>query len=78
MITRWTRISQRKTAFMGAAYTDQWVGLQVVHTTTPCCALHPAERLVGVIERFDGFYPIIRFADGKWARGTDALELVEG
>lgn len=37
---------------------------------------YEGEVLVGTIERLDSVWPIIRFADGTWARGTRRVRLV--
>lgn len=71
MTTRHTRISARKWAFQGDEYASQWVGIRVMHTT------YDGDRIEGVIESLDGSgFPIIRFADGRWARGDSHIEVV--
>ncbi len=69
MKTRRTRISDRKAG--NAAYQATWQGKRAVHTT------FEGERIIGVIDWPVGQqYPIIRMADGRWARQTNALEMV--
>jgi len=70
MRTRWTRISQSKAATMGKAYTDKWLGVQIVFTTWE------GERFVGEITKWDGLFPVASFADGSWARLDSAVEVV--
>lgn len=68
--TKSLTISAFKVADQGARYTDQFTGTRVIYTT------YEGTRLTGAIDGFtwEG-YPIIRFADGKWARGDLHLEL---
>jgi hypothetical protein len=70
MQTRQTTISQRKVAQMGKAYTDTWIGTQVVFTS------YDGDRTVGTITRWDDLYPVATFADGTWARLGLDVEVV--
>jgi hypothetical protein len=70
MNTRHTTISRAKVAQVGKAYTDTWLGTQVVFTA------YDGTRTVGTITRWDDFYPVATFADGTWARLDSALEVV--
>lgn len=68
--TRFTRFSQRKQAFQGAAYEAEWLGVRAVHTTWD------GERLAGTITRWEGGWPILTLPDGRWARLDTAIEVV--
>ena len=71
MKTRQTTVSQRKVAEMGKAYTDTWLGTQVVFTTWE------GDRRVGTITRWADLYPVATFTDGTWARLDLTLEVVD-
>lgn len=68
--TRRVTVSARKVAEAGADYWQQFLGLQVVYTA------FDGEQLVGVVEGFANGYPVIWFADGRWARGDLDLRVV--
>jgi hypothetical protein len=76
MLTRRLNLSARQIAERGDRYTDAFLGLQVAHTTSS------GDVLVGVVESFANpadrasGYPIIRFPDGRWARGERVLQVV--
>jgi hypothetical protein len=59
-----TAISRDDTAEFGADYTARFIGAKATHVCWD------GEVLTGTVEAFDGIYPIIRFADGRWARGV--------
>jgi hypothetical protein len=71
MNTRQTTISRRKVAQMGKAYTDTWLGTQVVFTS------YEGDRTVGTITRWDDLYPVATFTDGSWARLGLDVEVVD-
>lgn len=60
--TRRVTISGSKLAQAGSAYSSQFLGLTVVHTTWD------GEQMVGTLDRFQHGYPVAVFADGRWAR----------
>ncbi len=73
MDTRKVTISSRKKAFMGAEYTDTFIGMRAVFTTWE------GERLVGTITHFDSQgqgFPVVTFPNGRWARLDSQIELV--
>ena len=70
MNTRHTTVSRAKVAQVGKAYTDTWLGTQVVFTA------YDGTRTVGTITRWDDLYPVATFADGTWARLSLDLEVV--
>ena len=70
MKTHRTTISRAKVAQVGKAYTDTWLGTQVVFTS------YEGDRTVGTITRWDDLYPVATFADGTWARLSLDLEVV--
>jgi hypothetical protein len=68
--------SRRRIAFEGRAYTDQFLGAEAIHVTWD------GEVLRGVVEswgahgaiRVGDEHCVIRFPDGRWARGdVDSL-----
>lgn len=75
--TRRVTLSDRKIAENGSRYTDHFVGLTVVWTG------FDGDAHVGVVESFVNpltgavGYPIIRFPDGRWARGYRELSVVD-
>jgi hypothetical protein len=77
-MTRTVTIDQDRAGDLGGRdYLGTFVGLRAVYTTWE------GERLVGTVESLTGEQgqpwglPIIRFADGRWARGNSTLEIVE-
>lgn len=74
--TRRVTLSARNVAEEGSRYTDAFVGLIVAHTTAS------GDVLTGVVESFTNpvtgavGWPVIRFADGRWARGTLELAVI--
>lgn len=66
--SRRVTISQRKVANAGAAYSDQFLGLDVLYRTWD------GDLLVGRIESVDITGVVLRFDDGKWTR-TSGLDL---
>jgi hypothetical protein len=64
-MARKVRISTRKIAEQGSAYSDQFIGLRVMHKT------FSEGTLVGTVEGFGpGGYATVRFDDGRWARAV--------
>jgi hypothetical protein len=71
MKTHHTTVSQRKVAQVGKAYTDTWLGTQVVFTS------YEGDRTVGTITRWDDLYPVATFPNGSWARLDLSVEVVD-
>lgn len=68
--------AEASTAYTGKDHLAPILGKSAVYTTWE------GDRLVGTVERAKGALindlPIVRFADGRWARLGSLVEIVEG